>query len=65
MAAAAGLSEASVRRIWHANGLKPHLVKTFKISHDVRFAEKLNAIVVLYLNPPEHIEACPFHLQQR
>jgi transposase len=54
MAAAAGLSEASVRRIWHANGLKPHLVKTFKISHDVRFAEKLNAIVGLYLNPPEH-----------
>jgi len=54
MAAASGLSEASVRRIWHANGLKPHLVKTFKISHDVRFAEKLNAIVGLYLNPPEH-----------
>jgi transposase len=54
MAAAAGLSEASVRRIWHANGLKPHLVKTFKISHDARFAEKLKAIVGLYLNPPEH-----------
>jgi transposase len=54
MAAASGLSEASVRRIWHANGLKPHLVKTFKISHDVRFAEKLNAIVGLYLHPPEH-----------
>jgi transposase len=54
MAAAAGLSEASVRRIWHANGLKPHLVKTFKISNDARFAEKLNAIVGLYLNPPEH-----------
>jgi len=54
MAAASGLSEASVRRIWHGNGLKPHLVKTFKISHDVRFAEKLNAIVGLYLNPPEH-----------
>jgi transposase len=54
MAAAAGLSEASVRRIWHANGLKPHLVKTFKISKDVQFAEKLNAIVGLYLNPPEH-----------
>ena len=54
MAAAAGLSEASVRRIWHANGLKPHLVKTFKISNDAQFAEKLNAIVGLYLNPPEH-----------
>lgn len=54
MAAAAGLSEASVRRIWHANGLKPHLVKTFKISNDARFAEKLNVIVGLYLHPPEH-----------
>jgi transposase len=54
MAAATGLSEASIRRIWHANGLKPHLVKTFKVSNDVRFAEKLEAIVGLYLNPPEH-----------
>ena len=54
MATAAGLSEASVRRIWHANGLKPHLVKTFKISNDARFAEKLNIIVGLYLHPPEH-----------
>lgn len=54
MAAAAGISEATVRRIWHANGLKPHLVKTFKVSNDVQFAEKLEAIVGLYLNPPEH-----------
>jgi transposase len=54
MAAATGLSEASIRRIWHANGLKPHLVKTFKVSNDVRFAEKLQTIVGLYLNPPEH-----------
>jgi len=54
MAAAVGLSEASVRRIWRAHGLKPHLVKTFKVSHDPEFAEKLEAIVGLYLNPPEH-----------
>jgi hypothetical protein len=54
MAAATGLSETTVRRIWHANGLKPHLVKTFKVSNDARFAEKLEAIVGLYLNPPEH-----------
>jgi transposase len=54
MAAAAGLSETSVRRIWHAHGLKPHLVRTFKISKDPHFAEKLDAIVALYLNPPEH-----------
>ena len=54
MAAATGLSETTVRRIWHANGLKPHLVKSFKVSNDPRFAEKLEAIVGLYLNPPEH-----------
>lgn len=54
MAAATGLSEASVRRIWHAHGLKPHLVRTFKLSNDPQFAEKLEAIVGLYLNPPEH-----------
>jgi transposase len=54
MAAAAGISEASVRRIWHAHGLKPHLIRTFKLSRGVRFAEKLEAIVGLYLNPPEH-----------
>jgi len=54
MAAEAGISEASVRRIWKANGLKPHLVETFKISNDPEFAEKLEAIVGLYLNPPEH-----------
>lgn len=54
MAAVMGLSEASVRRIWHAHGLKPHLVRTFKLSNDPQFAEKLEAIVGLYLNPPEH-----------
>jgi transposase len=54
MAAAAGISEASVRRIWHAHGLKPHLIKTFKVSNDPEFAEKLEDIVGLYLNPPEH-----------
>ena len=54
MAEAAGISEASVRRIWRAHGLKPHLIKTFKISNDPEFAEKLEDIVGLYLNPPEH-----------
>ncbi len=54
MAAAAGLSEKSVRRIWHKHGLKPHLSRTFKVSNDPEFAEKLEAIVGLYLNPPEH-----------
>lgn len=54
MATAMGISEASVRRIWHAHGLKPHLVETFKLSNDPQFAEKLEVIVGLYLNPPEH-----------
>jgi hypothetical protein len=54
MAAAAGVSEATVRRIWHAHGLKPHLVRTFKVSNDPEFAEKLETIVGLYVNPPEH-----------
>ena len=53
MAAAVGISEKSVRRIWHAHGLKPHLMTTFKLSNDAEFAEKLEAIVGLYLNPPE------------
>ena len=54
MAEAAGISEKSVRRIWHQHGLKPHLTRTFKVSNDPQFAEKLEAIIGLYLNPPEH-----------
>jgi len=54
MAQAAGISEASVRRIWRAHGLKPHRIHTFKLSNDARFAEKLEDVVGLYLNPPEH-----------
>src|SRR5215471_21073015 len=41
MAAAVAISAASVRRIWRAHGLKPHLVESFKVSRDPRFAEKL------------------------
>lgn len=54
MARAMGVSKATVSRIWRANGLKPHLSKTFKVSNDPRFAEKLRDVVGLYLNPPEH-----------
>jgi transposase len=54
MARAAGISEASVRRIWKRHGLKPHLLRTFKLSNDPLFAEKVEDIVGLYLNPPEH-----------
>jgi transposase len=54
MAKTVGLSEKSVRRIWRQHGLKPHLARTFKVSNDPQFAEKLEAIIGLYLNPPEH-----------
>lgn len=54
MAKAAGISEKSIRRIWHKHGLKPHLARTFKVSNDPEFTEKLEAIIGLYLNPPEH-----------
>jgi hypothetical protein len=45
MAVEMGISEATVRRIWHAHGLKPHLLESFKISKDKHFAEKLQDIV--------------------
>ena len=53
MAKAQGISSATVQRIWDAHGLKPHRVKTFKLSNDPRFTEKLTDVVGLYLNPPE------------
>jgi len=53
MAKAHGVSAATVQLIWSARGLKPHLVKTFKLSNDKRFEEKLVDVVGLYLNPPE------------
>ena len=54
MAKAVGVSKDAVRRIWAAHGLKPHLVRTFKLSNDPHFEEKLLDVVGLYLNPPEH-----------
>ena len=53
MAKAAGVSASSVGRIWRRHGLKPHRVARFKVSRDPRFAEKLEAIVGLYLAPPQ------------
>ena len=54
LAAKVGVSDTTVLRVWHRHGLKPHLVETFKVSRDPRFAEKLEDIIGLYLNPPEH-----------
>jgi transposase/transposase-like protein len=53
MAKRVGVSKATVQRVWSARGLKPHLVKTFKLSNDPRFEEKLVDVVGLYLDPPE------------
>ncbi|MCK6452287.1 MAG: IS630 family transposase [Alphaproteobacteria bacterium] len=53
MARVAGISYSSVQRIWHAHGLKPHLVKTFKVSRDKNFAAKVADVVGLYLDPPD------------
>lgn len=54
MAKELGISAASVSRHWRANGLKPHLVRGFKVSRDPKFIEKLEDIVGLYMSPPEH-----------
>jgi transposase len=54
MAKAMDLSPRTVGRIWREHGLKPHLVRTFKVSNDPRFTEKLEDIIGLYLNAPEH-----------
>jgi len=53
MAKAAGTTHSFVHRVWQSCGLKPHLVRTFKVSTDPRFEEKLTDVVGLYLNPPE------------
>ena len=54
MARATGLGATTIGEIWRAHGLKPHLARTFKVSNDPRFVEKLEDIVGLYLNAPEH-----------
>src|SRR5215831_15691087 len=53
MAKAVGISYTSVQRIWRAHGLKPHLIKTFKVSRDKNFVAKVEDVVGLYLNPPD------------
>ena len=53
MADAQGISPASVQRIWKQHHLKPHRIKTFKVSRDKHFVDKLYDVVGLYLNPPD------------
>ena len=52
MARAVGVSPATVQRLWSQNEIKPHLVRTFKVSNDPRFEEKFWDVIGLYLNPP-------------
>jgi len=54
MAKTVGISPSSVRRIWMGQGLQPHRVRSFKISNDPRFADKLKDVVGLYVDPPAH-----------
>jgi len=53
LAKAVGLSHTSIQRIWAAHGLKPHLSRTFNLSNDKRFVEKVTDVVGLYLDPPD------------
>lgn len=54
MAERVGVSATTVLRVWRAHGLKPHRVRSFKLSNDPQFTEKLEDIVGLYMAPPEH-----------
>ena len=53
MAQAQGVSKNTVNRLWQLHNLKPHLNRTFKLSRDPKFIEKLTDVVGLYLNPPQ------------
>ena len=53
MAASQGVSKSTINNIWQSHNLKPHRVKTFKLSRDAKFFEKLTDVVGLYLNPPQ------------
>ena len=55
MAAAQGISKSTVSNVWRSHNLKPHLTKTFKLSRDPKFLEKLTDVVGLYLSPPDKV----------
>jgi transposase len=61
MAAHQGLSKSTVSNLWRSHNIKPHCAKTFKLSRDPKFLQKLTDVVGLYLNPPDkaivHIKA--------
>ena len=53
MAANQGISKSTVSNLWRSHNLKPHRTKTFKLSRDPKFLQKLTDVVGLYLNPPD------------
>lgn len=53
MAHSQGVSKSTISNVWRSHNLKPHRVKSFKLSRDIRFLEKLTDVVGLYLNPPD------------
>ena len=58
LAKAQGVSKNTVNRLWQSHNLKPHLSRTFKLSRDPKFLEKLTDVVGLYLNPPQKAVVC-------
>lgn len=60
MAKATGISVSSVQRIWRKHGLQPHRMRTFKLSNDKQFAEKVRDVVGLYVDPPAHAVVLSF-----
>ena len=60
MAKYLGVSKSFVHKVWRNFGLKPHLIRTFKLSRDPQFVDKLRDVVGLYLNPPEHAAVFSF-----
>src|SRR5580698_2410450 len=53
MAASQGISKSTVSNLWKSHNIKPHRTRTFKLSRDLKFLEKLTDVVGLYLNPPD------------
>lgn len=54
MAAATGMSQSAISRIWRVFGLKPHVVQTWKLSTDPEFVDKVRDVVGLYMSPPQN-----------
>ena len=59
-----GLSPSTIGRVWRSHGLKPHLTRTFKLSRDPKFLEKLDDVIGLYLNPPPSTRWCSLSMRR-